>query len=102
MNNKEETELLRDDIVRLTEERDTLLGILRVLIHEDDVELIDEVLSRRTEILASLEQAIAAIVLFRNEPSLGRLHKLRQTEGYAAMQEAMDVGKQVIKKAHGK
>lgn len=59
--------------------------------------VVTEVLeNQRDELLAAIDTVVKAIMIFRNEPTLQRLHALRSSNGYGVLQQAMDIGLDVI------
>lgn len=65
------------------------------------IEEMQAVCDLRDELLAALERAVQSIIVFRNEQTLHRLHKLRASIGYGEMQNAMDEGLAAIASAKG-
>lgn len=62
---------------------------------------VAELENERDKLLESLDTAVKAIIIFRNEPALERLHSLRSSNGYGVLQQAMDIGLDVITRVKG-
>lgn len=62
---------------------------------------IESLRERRDELLAALDTTVKAIMIFRNEPMLERLHGLRSSAGYGVLQQAMDIGRDAIASVKG-
>jgi HAMP domain-containing protein len=92
----DEIERLRHNlqVTEETEKRYAELAKLRL----DEIERLRK---ERAELLDALDTTVKAIMIFRNEPTLERLHILRSSAGYGVLQQAMDIGRDAINRIKG-
>lgn len=62
---------------------------------------VAELENERDKLLESLDTAVKAIIIFRNDPALERLYSLRSSNAYGVLQQAMDIGPDVITRVKG-
>ena len=57
---------------------------------------LDAVQAENVRLREALDTTVKAIMIFRNEPMLKQLHKLRASDGYGVLQQAMDIGRDAL------
>ena len=93
-----ENAALKEQVAQLLAENTRLLAANRDCIDHFDAAYKDLTAEQsKVKVLTdALDTTVKAIMIFRNEPMLERLHGLRSSVGYGVMQQAMDISREAL------